>query len=275
MRSAFLLVAVGMMVAVAAAGMAMAQELKPVHYSPTKRVTLGSASSLDLQRSYTVQQPVIIVAAMDPAHALKVGDQEIVQFGQIMPLGWSYQTEWVTFRFRSYLANLFMSDPPGSTSGGMLLCPDVQFGIRPAPAFPVYFRLVGEFNYRVDVLNDEDDLNADYPAAYAIGTAELVADVWPRYIRGFPYVEAAAGARGVAVWSRQKEDGESGDVEFDEGALLFGGRLTIAIPFLMSNEDAGTWDSSRRAIFLGAGYYGNGDGDRDIQWTLDVRAMWH
>jgi len=252
---------------------AVGQGKGPVRYRPPPAEVLNEGNDLDLRIETYAFQPVFIVAASDPGHAYRLGGANITQFCQIIPVGWGYQTEWWTFRFRMAVGNLLHVSPPGNVSGG-LFTPDVEVGLRPAPAFPVLLRLTGEFNWRVDVL-EEEDIEVDYPFAIGAAGADLVWEIGGAYLRGFPMLSAAVGTRAVALWSERYESGGKGDVGLTHTAVLFGGRGDFVIPIEMSSEDMGNWKHTKRGLFLGLGYFANDKGDRDVQWTLDFRAVYH
>ena len=252
---------------------ALGQAKGPVRFRPRQAEVLHEGNDLDLRLETYRYQPVIIVAAFDLGHAYRLGGAGITQFCQIMPMGWGYQTEWWTFRFRMALGSLLHVTPPGNVSGGMFT-PDIELSLRPAPAFPVLLRLTGEVNWRVDVL-EEEDIEVDYPFVIGAAGADLVWEIGGAYLRGFPMLSVAAGARAVAVWSERYESGETGDIGLTHKTVLFGGSGDLVIPINMSDEDMGSWKHTKRGLFLGFGYFANGRGDRDLQWTLDFRAVYH
>jgi len=248
-----------------------AQPLDPVPYHPPQRPDLTDTNRLDLGRSTYMFQPVVVLLASDPGHAYKLGDVKIVQFAQLCPLGWGFQNEFYHLRIRIAGFNVFYADPPRQTGGGLLLTPDTSLGVRFGRMSPFLLTLTGEFNYRVSGWSDEKQTK-DYPGVFAAGGADLTWEVWPEYLRGFPRASLSTGVRFVAVWSEMYESGE-GRREHDVSALLYGGRGDFMVPIELEKQPYGWSALTRLGVFLGIGFYTNPLGDRDIQWTVDVRTV--
>ncbi len=184
------------------------------------------------------------------------------RYGQALTYGIGFEGDYLSLRAWDSIIDIGGFDLPGGDGNEMGISPFTNPGavlvFRPTPMFPLKVEGLAEFYWAT---SSED---AETQISFFSWTAggHLLWEVWQDYLMGHPLLEVGAGVLWYgASGDLDPEDWESATTEFEGEGMLYGGKVSFAIP-----------TADKTGFFLGAGYYMGEDGEYMILWQADWRG---